>query len=497
MERHMPSCHACFREASALRPVLRVLKGYAPFDPSALNDLELARIDRKVLAAMERATTAPRRDLRGLLWGGTFAVAAAAAVVLSVLPGSLLGPTEPAPLSFAPSSPGRGFVLAAGFDAHARDTEGALLEDTPSGEVTAGMTLGAGSGSVTVQTGPSTGVHLARGELHLSRLDAGRTELRLLSGEVLAEVKPLSPGATFEIRCHDLLVAVRGTAFLVQRLVGVTVVEVSHGLVQVTREETGDAVLVPGLTRIEIADGASLATAQPAAAERARAELPLGFLDVPLSDLSATTKPLRLQSNPSGARVWVDGRFRGLTPMSVLASEGTHAVRFAAEGRPPLDTTLATSSPSPVAILPQMSPTLSGEAAAQREDAPREAVKTLVPTSTKKKPLVASLDDPRASRRQSLEQRVLARREELEACYRKAMQGNANLSGEVDLMVTFGPKGTVREIAAGERVHEIAAGEKNEQRFLDCASAALGRGPVAGTGEEETVVIPLRFSARP
>jgi hypothetical protein len=476
--------------------VLRVLKGYAPFDPAALNDLELARIDRKVIAAMENATTAPRRDLRGFLWGGTFAVAAAAAVVLSVLPDSWLGPTEPAPLSLAPSSPGRGFVLAAGLDAHASNAGGALLKDTPSGEVTAGMTLGAGSGTVTVQTGPATGVHLTRGELHLSRLDAGRTELRLLSGEVLAEVKPLSPGATFEIRCHDLLVAVRGTAFLVQRLAGATVVEVSHGLVQVTREETLDAVLVPGLTRIEIADGASLAAAQPMAADRARAELPLGFLDVPLSDLSATTKPLRLQSNPSGARVWVDGRFRGLTPLSVLASDGAHAVRFEAEGRPPLETTLATSSPSPVAILPQVPPTLS-KAAAQREDAPREAVKTFAPTSIKKKPLVASLDDPRASRRQSLEQRVLLRREELEACYRKAMQGNANLSGEVDLMVTFGPKGTVREIAAGERVHEIAAGDKNEQRFLDCASAILGRGPVAGTGEEETMVIPLRFSARP
>jgi hypothetical protein len=186
-------------------------------------------------------------------------------------------------------SPG-GDLTVESADGREYDPASRLLEE--------GDRVRSGERAITLQTAPATGVRVAAGsQIELEQLTADATSMRLVSGELFAEVRPLAGGSTFQIHVGDLRVVVRGTGFRIARLDQRTLVEVAHGLVSVEREG-GGAVLVPAPGRLEIADGDALAVESVGhAVSLTTAEaFPLSLPDRSLQELSREPVPAPLAS---------------------------------------------------------------------------------------------------------------------------------------------------------------------------------------------------------
>jgi hypothetical protein len=276
---HLATCADCRAEGA----VKTVLAAYRPYAPS---DTDWQRLDRAVLSALDSAVAPLYEEswFTRFMPAFSFAAAAAAAVLLTVsLPGTatdLRAFSSPAPQAGA-------LATAMGSACQVLGQSGELRPlTTPS--LAQGERVLTGDGTLTVQTAAATGVRVgASSDVELATLSPLVTELRVLSGELFAEVKPLEAGSSFRVRAGDLLVTVRGTAFRVVREARAVRVEVAHGLVSVEREGAGD-VMVPGPGSVEIEDGAPIAQDAVARAisPATEAAFPLALPDRALLDLA-------------------------------------------------------------------------------------------------------------------------------------------------------------------------------------------------------------------
>jgi ferric-dicitrate binding protein FerR (iron transport regulator) len=287
LDAHLPSCPACREEAARLKSLRSLLSDYQPYEPS---QTDWQRLDRKVLAAMVEAAEQKQPGWLSA-WLPAFSLAAAtAAVVLLTLSVQPANHALPATASLERSA---AIALNAGADLAVADAAG-VARPLSSRILEEGDRLTTGDSALILQTAPATGVRVAaNSRLTLEGLATGHTLVRLDSGELLAEVKHLAPGSSFQVRAGDLVVSVRGTAFRVERSDHLTRVEVVHGLVSVERPGSGE-VLLPGPAAVEVEDGALLT---PGAVTRAvlpatETAFPLGLPDRALLDLSPEAPPM-------------------------------------------------------------------------------------------------------------------------------------------------------------------------------------------------------------
>ena len=295
-EAHLPACADCRTETARVRALRSLLSGYQPHEPT---ELDWQRLDRKVLTAMDAALAPRAQEGFFARLFPAFSLAAAAAAVLVL---TFAVRTAALPPIAAPLSQGAALAVAAESDCQVSGESGEVR--ALSAPVLAeGERLLVGPGSLTVQTGPATGVRLSEGsQVELAELTAHSTLLRLVGGELFAEVKPLAHGDRFQVRAGDLLVSVRGTAFRVIRGPHSARVEVLHGLVSVEREGA-DAVLVPGPGSIEIEDGAPFRAEGVARRVEAAtvAAFPLGLPDRAMDDLLREAPAIVRRIEPKAA----------------------------------------------------------------------------------------------------------------------------------------------------------------------------------------------------
>lgn len=469
-EAHHPACADCGPELARVRAMRAALASYQPPDPT---DLDWARIDRKVLGALSEVNVAAPPRLRDLLPAFALGSLAAAAFLLVVL-------RAPAAVRSAPAD-ASALAVALGPDslAQAAGSGPALLESEP--RVRPGSHLYSGAGSISLQTGPATGVHLAP-ESHgvLERLAPNDAALRLEEGALLAEVKPLAPGQRFEVSAGDLRIRVRGTAFAVERSPGLTSVSVVHGLVEVGRD--GEATrLLQAPSTIAVQDGAPLPEAGPLD-PHVPTRFPLAFADEGVESVLGQGKLARIHSQPEGAEVWVGGAFRGTTPLSVLLPPGRQPVRLRAPGRPDLELDLdAGVRPVELAALPPV----SAERMAPRKGSGRaEHIADRAPARSSP---AGPIDSAQKDVRSAMQLQVRAHMDELVRCYEWAMKRNPALAGTLTLDISLDGAGSVRSVRAREAV---------DQRFLDCAADSIRGWNLPGTGSDESVQIPIHLSRK-
>lgn len=472
-EAHQATCARCGPRVARVRSIRALLSSYEPPEPT---ELDWARMDRKVLSALAVPPAAPRHRLRDLL-----PPLALGALASSALTFGLLRAPRPAVPADSPPAYANALAVALGPDSLARAPGGgpALLESEP--QVRPGSHLFSGAGSISLQTAAATGIHLGP-ESHgvLEKLAPGHTELRLVEGLLLAEVKPLAPGQRFEVTVGDLRIQVRGTAFAVERSSGVTSVSVVHGLVEVQRDG-GAARLLGGPSSLTVRDGAPLAEPGSLDGDLA-ARFPLSFTDAPVESVIEKGKLARLHSIPEGAEVWVGGAFRGTTPLLVLLPPGRQSVRLRSLGRPELDLDLdAGVQPVELATLPPLDAdkTLFQKGAGHREQTPG-------PSAARASP-VAPLDSAQSEVRNAMQLQVRSHMDELVRCYERAMKRNPSLAGALTLDISLDGAGVVRGVRAREPV---------DPRFLDCAAESIRGWSLPGTGHDESVQIPLQLSRK-
>ncbi len=472
---HQSTCADCAREVERVRSLRAVLASYQPAEPT---ELDWARIDRKVLAALAEPARSAELRLFDLLPAFALGSLAASALLLWLL----RSPASPASSGRLAGPDGASaLAVALGPDSLAQAPGGgpALLESQP--RVQAGSHLYSGAGSISLQTAPATGVHLgAESHAVLEKLGRGYATVRLMEGLLLAEIKPLAAGQRFEVCAGDLRVQVRGTAFAVERSPGLTRISVVHGMVEVGRD--GEAArLLEGPSSLAVADGAALP--EPGALDAGiAARFPLAFTDAEVESVLGHGKLARLHSRPEGAEVFVGGAFRGTTPLSVLLPPGLQPIRLRAPGRPELDLDLdAGVRPVELAALP---PVGSERTAAQKGAGHLERVGDVpsLPASA-----LAPLESAQQDLRTAIQLQVRAHRDELVRCYEWAMKRNPSLAGAVTLDLSLDGAGAVRSVRARERV---------DQRFLDCASDSIGAWSLPGTGSNESVQIPIQLAPR-
>jgi len=470
-EGHLPACPGCRAEVGRLRGLRDLLSSYTPFTPS---DAELARIDRRVMEALERP---PARGVRlpWLEWSSWSFAALTAAALLFVA----LRPAQPVPTVEAVRPREAGALVGVQAGVERRDVIGARRTGRT---VLEGERILCEGGAATLLLGPRTGFHLPRGtELVIDRLEPGRTSLTLSTGEILAEVSPLKAHGQFEVRAHDLVVSVRGTAFAVRRDAASTDILVEHGLVEVRRQATLHRALVATGERLLVEDGELFTQADVVPAGLALTGFPLRLPPVTPSQLLARSSML-LSSNPPSAEVRVEGGFRGETPVELLLPEGTHTVRFAAAGFPPVELEVDFGALSESELAASLVP-------AALEPAPPDAPEVEPPRGRGLPRPPTRLEDPAiAARREAMLFQVRTHLRDLVRCYEKAMKRNPGLSGELILSITLEPSGVVKQVAAADQADPL---------FLDCATESVHRWALPGTGEEEHFEIPLQLSPRP
>jgi hypothetical protein len=384
---HLPSCPACREEAARLESLRALLGHLDPYEPQ---DAEWQRIDRAVLSAMGSALDEQREPASmGWLdsWLPAFSMAGAAAAVLLVTLSTLTSASVPAAEPGPSAPPSGALAVALGDDVHVIEPSGSARV-LSGGAVDEGDQIEVAEAPLTLQTDPATGVRAApHSRLGLDRLALGHTAFRLDAGELAAEVKPLLPGSTFQVRAADLLVSVRGTAFKVIRHGQATRIEVAHGLVSVEREG-GGAILVPAPGSVEIADGAPLVAeiVRRQVSPDTLAAFPLDLPDRPLAELALL--PPRRVDPPSLAT---------LEPAAPVPAAAAAAAALA----------LAVPAPHPRAS--------QAKAAALREA------------------FGACLREP-------------SRRSLLNGCYDDTLKRDLNFTGQLTLTVSVDPSGAVRSV---------------------------------------------------
>ena len=474
LEAHLAGCSACAARLRSRRAVFGLLAELPETEPS---ELEWKRIDRHVIEAID--VDVARRARRRSGW--YMAVPAVAALAACALVGmKVWSVTHPPPAVAQVAPPQPAVALAFGGNAHTGRSGPEILE---------GDLLDAAGGTLEVQTAPATGIALAAGaQAQASRLRVGETELTLEKGELLAEVKPLAPGARFEVKASDLTVHVVGTAFLVARTAGAVRVAVVHGKVRVDRAGQESALFVSGGTEALIPDGAALAAIalSPIPGELA-ARFPLEFPDMEPDDVERQFGQAQIESEPAGADARLDGAARGITPLTLLASEGTHEVELRLAGHKPqrhvlhvsrtrAQTTLALAAAVPleqVAAVAPPAPTLSPPAVVRRGNARPAAVHPASPA-------------PQQSYAEAFRNAAVTHQAEVQRCY---AQQEGERARRLHLVLSIQPTG---QVAPPVQVEEPGVAPE----FVDCLTRAARTWSFPAPGRTYEVSIPYELQPR-
>ncbi len=464
---HLQECADCRAEVKKIESVRTVLASWSPYEP---DELELARIDRKVLARL--AAPPEQNPLVASLWMWLGAATALVAAIVAVWPAERLEPVQqPQAVAVAVGAGPSAWAASARYGVR-------LLESVPA--LGAGDTVGSGEAMLTVQTGQASGFQLGRDALaRLETLEPQSTALRIERGAVLSEVSKLAAAEKYLVRAQDLTVAVRGTAFQVSREPGRVRVELARGQVLLTRDTTGEARWLVAPAAVEIPDGAAL-EGLPIGREldpALLARLPLGFADEGTEIVLAHARASRITSSPAGARVLQNGGYRGETPLTLLiGDEAGQMLRLQAAGRKDLD----------IEVIQGSTPFYSLEPIAVT--APATPAALPAPPRRPASPHIA-LEDPQVKvRREAMLFQVRTHLKELVQCYERAMKRNPQLSGSVTLSVVLEPSGAIKDVSARE--------SQTDASFLDCAATSVRSWALPGTGEEESFELPLRLSPK-
>jgi hypothetical protein len=466
---HVRACLQCGPALRQRRAVLGLLAELPEVEPS---ELEWKRIDRHVLEALDREQAA--RSGRRSAW--VLAVPAVAAAAACAVVGLKLASLSRAPATVAVVAPAQPAVaLALGGDAHTGRGGPEILE---------GDALDAARGSIEVQTAPATGVALLPGtRVRASRLRVGQTEFTLESGRLLAEVKPLKPGASFAVRAGDLTVHVVGTAFEVERSEGRVRVAVVHGRVRVDRAGQAGELFVPGGSQAEIPDGAALAevTLAPLPGDLT-SQFPLSFPELAPDDVERQFGQAEIESEPAGAQARLDGAARGVTPLTVLAAEGTHQVELNLPGHKPqqhslrvsrtrAQTTLALPAAVPVERLEPVAPVPTPAPTPAPVAAPKKASKAAA---------APPAPAPQVSYAEAFHTAALTHQAEVQACYAKL---NGDFARRLHLVLSIQATG---QVAPPVQVEEPGV----DPAFVDCVTGAARAWSFPPPGRSYEVSIP-------
>jgi hypothetical protein len=463
-----PPCAARLRERRAVQALLQELE---PVEPS---ELEWKRIDRHVLEAVERRAEARQAQRSWLVIAVPVLAAVAAGLVIAVKLVTVAHAPRPAiPIAEVVAPAQAAVALAIGGDAHTGRSGPEILE---------GDLLDAAQGTLQIQTAPATGIDLAPGtRARATRLRTGDTAFALEQGTLRAEVRPLASGTHFTVRAGDLSVHVVGTQFVVVREAGQTRVSVVHGRVRVDREGA-DSMDVPAGSALNIPDGAMLSKLQlePLGADGA-APFPLGFPELAPDEVERQYGQAEIVSEPAGARAALDGAARGLTPLTVLAAEGTHEVQLQLAGHQMQRHTLHVSRTRAQATL------------AMALVPPPAPVPTTTPEPTRKAasipaPAVSVAPPPPAtpvSFAEAFHGAAVSHRAEVQDCYRAS---GAELSRRLHVVLTIDPTGRVSPPVS---IQEPGA----EASFIDCINRAASRWSFPPPGREYEVAVPYELDA--
>ncbi|MBS2028390.1 MAG: FecR domain-containing protein [Deltaproteobacteria bacterium] len=467
---HAQACERCGPVLRERRAVLGLLRELPEVEPS---ELEWKRVDRHVMEALDReqASRAGRRSV-WVIAVPALAAAAACAVVGTKLVSMANHPDAP---RIAPAQ--AAVALAMGGDAHTGRGGPELLE---------GDALDAAGGSIEVQTAPATGIALTAGaQARATRLRVGETEFTLSQGELLAEVKPLARGASFAVKAGDLTVHVVGTAFQVERLQGKVRVAVVHGRVRVDRAgQPNDELYVPGGSEALIPDGAVLGQVAltPIAGELA-ARFPLAFPDLQPDEVERQFGQAEIESEPAGATARLDGASRGVTPLTVLAPEGTHEVELNMPGHLPQKHPLKVSRTRAQATL-ALPAAVPVEEVAPEPPAPTPVPAPLPPPKGKPTTHAAAAPAPtvapQVSYAEAFHTAAKSHQDEVEACYKKL---DLPLARRIHVVLTIQPTGNV---APPVQVEEPGV----DPAFVDCVNGAARGWSFPAPGRQYEVSIP-------
>jgi hypothetical protein len=458
---HAASCPKCTEKLRERRAVRSLLAAIEPVDPS---ELEWRRIDKHVLEAMSRPRPSPWRIQLPWAIGGLTAAAAAALLAVSVgksstpvappkPPEVAVGVPRPVPVPAPERAHVDALVLAgrAPLAAAQRVPEGTHLQ--------------VAEAELLLQTAPATGVQLSpHADAYAVRLRDGETEWDLESGELRADVKPLTAGQSFRVRAGDVRVTVVGTAFTVARdAKGMVTVAVSHGRVKVERENVPGEVFVATGQEVRLA---ATEAAQGHALEAAPADLnthfPLGIPDEAVDAVQQAYRLATIDSVPTGALATLDGAERGPTPVQALASVGAHEVTLSLPGHAARKQKL------------QVGPTGGQARMALRADVPPESVTPRLAAHETPK------EEPRAETfQEAFHQAAVSHQTEVQECFAKDAP---DYSRRVHLVINLQANGA---IAPPVSVEEPGL----DQSFLDCVTrhARAWKFPAPGRAYEVSV----------
>ncbi len=342
VEQHLAECQVCGALARALEVVRQEPDG------SGLQADELAA--RRVIgAAMDEAWPQEHAGSEGSLHRGdslasprragsvlrTVWISAAVAALTALGVAALIvhGQAERAPLrsggavARADGQARRGEVTAALVAGEAR-LAGAVV--MPGERLASGGELRVGAGRVALRMGSRVAVLLSSGtRVRLAGGSRGAEGLRLLSGELLVSVDP-GPGLDqFAVRVDERSVLVTGTIFSVSKGAGGVRVSVLRGAVEILGPAGVSRRLTRGWTRLLGARSAEAIDGGMAKGLWRRARLLALLRGLRSAHLSVRTEP-------SGARVRLDGLLLGVTPLDALVAEGQRELELELDGFTPV-----------------------------------------------------------------------------------------------------------------------------------------------------------------
>jgi len=333
--RHLEECPACSLEARALE--LGRIDGNAGPAP-ALDDLAERRyvddvLDRAEASPVLDPTATQGRRIPALAWGA--AAALVAAVVGVAFYSSHGGDAAESARSGVASEPAavalEGRVLLTAGDAAAGGSplgRGDVLRE--------GSQLRVGDGKAVIAPAQGVSVLLeAWTSAAVTRSSSAGVELRLNSGQLVAEVDPARDGPELAIATRAGRVVVTGTAFAVSVSEQRVEVRVYRGSVRVEERAGGQGRTVRvGETAVLGTDG----TSRLAGSEQDEARPVLKLLDL-LAGREAAD--VRIQSLPSGAVVTLDDVILGVTPLEAAVRPGHRSLELSHAGFEPVRELLA------------------------------------------------------------------------------------------------------------------------------------------------------------
>ncbi len=348
LESHRARCAGCgtlMAAAGLLRGDDREREDVNGGPGAPLDDLAARRMVNDVvaqLAAQDAQARTPKTALgaRHRL-GGRHRLAAAAAVLL------LVGASMAVGIRWLVQRPGatgpRKSPIARQAVARVHLSAGRVRLDNAPAEVglavSAGQTIRVAGGRAALGLPGAAAVLLeSNSTLHVDRLALRATTLRLDRGRLLASVQPRPGRPLFTVITAAGRVEVTGTVFSVEHTPRGVVVAVLRGQVRVRERGRPVRLVASGMrTLMRGAEGPGTSANRGAitpldAAAQAEAWGRARVLDMVHADRAAK---VTLQSNPTGALVFMNGLLLGQTPMVTKLRTGHHRVELRKVGHRP------------------------------------------------------------------------------------------------------------------------------------------------------------------